>query len=146
MQFQGLLLLLYVLTHISLEKPHCILHGDLFDLFKIHKKIMFHPIHINTQMLAPPGEISRGVCIMAVSDGMYSQSGRRHPRKLVPDKHRKLGFIISYLGRKKRPKEDALPLFKPYNRSFLSPDPFQKYPGSQAEPGSSITKILNTNT
>lgn len=109
-------------------------------------KTMFHIIHIITQMPAPPSASPVGLCLLAGSDGMRSQSGKRHPRKLVPDKHRKLGFITSYLGRKKRPKEDALPLFKPYNRSFLSPDPFQKYPGSQAEPGSSITKILNTNT
>ena len=109
-------------------------------------KIMFHFIHTNSHNFAPPRASQMGLCLLIGSDGMCSQSGKRHLRNLVPDKHRKLGFITSYLGRKKRPKEDALPLFKPYNRSFLSPDPFQKYPGSQAEPGSSITTILNTNT
>ena len=109
-------------------------------------KIMFHIIHIITQMPAPPGASPVGLCLLVGSDGMRSQSWKRHPRNLVPDKHRKLGFITSYLGRNKRPKEDALSLFKSNDRSFLSPEPFQKYPGSQAEPGSSITKILNTNT
>ena len=120
-------------------KVTCLIYSKNF-------KIMFHIIHIITQMPAPPGVSPVGLCLLVGSDGMRSQSGKRHPRNLVPDKHRKLGFITSYLGRKKRPKEDALSLFKPNNRSFLSPDPFQKYPGSQAEPGSSITAILNTNT
>ena len=107
---------------------------------------MLHPIHINTQMLAPPGEIPRGVCIMAVSDGMNSESGRRHRLNPVQAMNEELRFMSKYVGRKKRPKEDALSLFKQNNRSFLSPDPFQKYPGSQTEPGTSLTKNLNTNT
>lgn len=109
-------------------------------------KIMFHSIHTNSHNFAPSSAIQMGLCLLIGSDGMHSQSGMPHRTKLVPDKNRKLGFITSYLGRKKRPKEDALSLFKPNNRSLLSPDPFQKYPVSQAEPGSSITKILNTNT
>ena len=107
---------------------------------------MFHPIHINTQMLAPPGEIPRGICIMAVSDGMHSQSERRHRLNRVQAMNGELRFMSKYVSRKKRPKEDVLFLFKQNDRTFLSPDPFQKYPGSQAEPGSSITTILNTNT
>lgn len=107
---------------------------------------MFHSIHINNQMLAPPGEIPMGVCIMAVSDGMHSQSERRHRLKPVPVKNRKLGFIISYLEGMKRSNQDVLSLFKQKNRSFLFPDPFQKYPGSQKVPGSSLTKNLDTNT
>ena len=105
---------------------------------------MFHPIHINTQMLAPPGEISMGVCIMAVSDGMHSQSERRHRLNRVQAMNKELRFMSQYV--EKRPKEDVLSLFKPKNRSFLSPDPFQKYPGSQTEPGTSLTKNLDTNT
>ena len=107
---------------------------------------MFHPIHINTQMLAPPGEIPRGVCIMAVSDGMYSQSGRRHRLDRVHARNEELRFISKCAARKKCPKEVVLSIFKQNDRSFLSPDPFQKYPGSQTEPGTSLTKNLNTNT
>ena len=107
---------------------------------------MFHPIHINTQMLAPPGEIPRGICIMAVSDGMHSQSERRHRLNRVQSMNGEHRFMSQYVGRKKRPKEDVLSLFKQNNRSFFYPDPFQKYPGSQTEPGSSLTKNLDTNT
>ena len=97
-------------------------------------------------MLAPPREIPRGICIMAVSDGMHSQSERRHRLNSVPVKNRKLDFINSYLKGMKRSNQDVLSLFKQNNWSFLSPDPFQKYPGSQTELGSSLTKNLDTNT
>ena len=137
--------LLYVLMRIVLEMSQCILQGDLFDLLKKFK-IMFHSIHTNSHNFALPSASPVGLCSLLGSDGMCSQSGIPHRIKLVPDKNRKLGFTTPHPEGEKGFNQDVIFLFKPNDRSFLSPDPFQKYPGSQAEPGSSITTILNTNT
>ena len=109
-------------------------------------KIMFHSIHTNSHNFAPPRASLMGLCLLIGSDGMRSHSGMQHRLKLIPDKDRKLGFTTPHPEGEKRFNQDVIFLFKPNDRSFLSPDPFQKYPGSQAEPGSSITTILNTNT
>jgi hypothetical protein len=109
-------------------------------------KIMFHFIHTNSHNFAPPRASQMGLCLLIGSDSMHSQSGIPHRIKPVPDKNRKLGFTTPHPEGEKRFNQDFIFLFKPNDRSFFSPDPFQKYPGSQAEPGSSITKILNTNT
>jgi hypothetical protein len=107
---------------------------------------MFHFIHTNSHNFAPPRASQMGLCLLIGSDSMHSQSGIPHRIKPVPDKNRKLGFTTPHPEGEKRFNQDFIFLFKPNDRSFFSPDPFQKYPGSQAEPGSSITKILNTNT
>ena len=86
------------------------------------------------------------LCSLVGSDGMCSQSGLQHRLNRVQAMNGELGFMSKYVESKKRLNQDALSLLKPNDRSFLSPDPLQKYPGSQAKPGSSITTILNTNT
>ena len=116
------------------------------SIYSKFKKTMFTIIHTITPTLAPPSTSPVGFCSLDGSDGMCSQSGKRYSIDLVSDKHRKHVFIMRNLRCRKRSKQDVLSLFKRNDRTFLSPDPFQKYPGSQAEPGSSITTILNTNT